>query len=75
MRRSTMILGSLAAVFLVLAVQAGPEVTVKQAPLTWTQAVLGDGKALYAQVCATCHGADGTGGGPAAPVLVMRSPI
>lgn len=32
------------------------------------------GAALYAKHCATCHGADATGGGPMAPVLVLQPP-
>lgn len=74
MRRYPMILAGLATVFLVLAVQAGPEATVKEKPLTWTQAALSDGEALYAQVCATCHGLDGTGNGPAAEVMAKPLP-
>ncbi|WP_238364293.1 c-type cytochrome [Mesobacterium pallidum] len=30
------------------------------------------GSALFARHCATCHGADATGGGPMAPVLVVQ---
>ena len=74
MRRLPMILGCLAAVSLVLAVQAAPQATVEKAPLTWTQAAMGDGEALYGQVCATCHGKDGKGDGPAAEALVMPVP-
>ncbi|MEM1352062.1 MAG: cytochrome c [Pseudomonadota bacterium] len=33
-----------------------------------------NGAALYAQYCATCHGAEATGGGPMAPVLVLQPP-
>lgn len=32
------------------------------------------GAELYARHCATCHGADATGGGPMAPVLVLQPP-
>lgn len=32
------------------------------------------GETLYAQYCATCHGADATGGGPMSPVLVLQPP-
>ena len=74
MRRLSLTLAAVAAVFLVLAVQADQHVTVEKAPLTWTQAALGDGEDLYAQVCATCHGMDAKGGGPAAEVLVMPVP-
>jgi mono/diheme cytochrome c family protein len=33
-----------------------------------------NGKALYQAYCATCHGADGTGGGPAATALKKAPP-
>lgn len=33
-----------------------------------------EGKSLYEQYCATCHGLDGTGNGPMAPVLVLQPP-
>ena len=74
MKRLPLILAALAAVFLVLAVQADQHVKVEKAPLTWTQAALGDGEDLYRQTCATCHGLDGKGGGPAAEALKMPVP-
>ena len=33
-----------------------------------------NGAELYARHCATCHGAEATGGGPMAPVLVLQPP-
>lgn len=33
-----------------------------------------EGKSLYEQYCATCHGLDGTGNGPMSPVLVLQPP-
>ncbi len=50
------------------------EVEIRTAPLTWTQAALSDGMELYGQLCASCHGMDATGNGPAAPALAMPVP-
>lgn len=50
---------------------AQPE--VREAPLTWQQAALTDGEALYMELCAVCHGASGKGDGPAA--AAMASPV
>ena len=46
---------------------AADGVEVKSAPLTWEQAALTDGKDLYAELCAVCHGVEARGDGPAAP--------
>lgn len=35
-------------------------------------ALVSSGQTLYKFYCASCHGADGKGGGPAAQALVMR---
>jgi len=43
------------------------QTTVKQAPARATVAI--DGKDLYREYCAACHGADGKGEGPAAVAL------
>jgi mono/diheme cytochrome c family protein len=45
------------------------DVEVKVAPLTWQQAALTDGKDLFMELCASCHGKSGMGDGPAAPAL------
>lgn len=47
------------------ATQTKPE--VKKEPIKQTSAA--SGKEMYAQYCAACHGADGKGGGPAAPAM------
>lgn len=44
----------------------------QQAPLTWQQAALGEGEALYGELCAVCHGLTGKGDGPAAPALTVE---
>jgi mono/diheme cytochrome c family protein len=41
--------------------------TIKKVPVTQTSPV--DGKAMYTEYCAVCHGPDGRGNGPAAPAL------
>jgi len=41
--------------------------TIKKVPVTQTSPV--DGKAMYNEYCAVCHGQDGRGNGPAAPAM------
>lgn len=67
MKRLMMFIAVLAMVISVMPAQAEKE--IEEAPLTWQQASLDDGGALYAELCAVCHGAGGTGDGPAAPAL------
>ncbi len=74
MRRIPFVLGALAIIAVVVAVEAAPQVEIKEVPLTWRQAVLGDGGALYSELCAACHGAGATGDGPAVPALKMPVP-
>jgi mono/diheme cytochrome c family protein len=50
------------------------QVEIKEAPVTWKQVALGDGKDLYTELCAVCHGVDGTGNGPAVPALSTPVP-
>ena len=45
------------------------QVTIKEAPLTWQQAALTDGEELFHELCAACHGVNGTGDGPAASAM------
>ena len=47
---------------------------VKQAPLTWQQAALTDGEDLYFELCAVCHGKNGSGNGPAASAMSQAVP-
>ncbi len=42
---------------------------IKHVPATYTSPV--SGKEMYTSYCASCHGADGKGDGPAAPALKM----
>lgn len=49
-------------------VQAAPPVEVKPAPTPLT------GAQLYTAYCASCHGVDGKGDGPAAPALKTKLP-
>jgi mono/diheme cytochrome c family protein len=44
-----------------------PNVTVKHVPITKTSAT--SGKEMFNNYCASCHGKEGKGNGPAAPAL------
>ncbi|MCP4203180.1 MAG: c-type cytochrome [bacterium] len=77
MKRFPFLIGAvlpLALVFSFASTAASEEVEIRQAPVTWTQAALSDGEELYGQLCASCHGMDATGNGPAAPALAMPVP-
>ncbi len=47
---------------------------IKEEPMTLRQAALTDGKALYSELCAVCHGVDAKGNGPASPALAAPAP-
>ncbi len=48
---------------------------VKEPKGLWTnQTVISRGRAIYQEKCAACHGADGSGNGPAAVSLVPKPP-
>jgi mono/diheme cytochrome c family protein len=55
----------LSSVLLLGSLGAGPAVDETELPPTY----LPTGKQMYTQYCAACHGADGKGHGPLAPVL------
>ena len=55
-------------------IEAIPQVKVDEAPLKYEQAKLADGKALYGELCAVCHGTGAKGDGPAAPAIEMPVP-
>ena len=74
MKRSSIILVSIAAVLVLGVAEAAPASDVKEAPITLEQAALDDGQALYAELCASCHGIDAKGNGPAAPALTTPAP-
>jgi mono/diheme cytochrome c family protein len=48
------------------------ETEIEEAPITWRQAALNDGEALFVELCAVCHGVSGKGDGPAAPALAVE---
>lgn len=45
----------------------GTKVEIKKVPITYVHPT--SGKQMYANYCASCHGMDGKGNGPAAPAL------
>lgn len=53
----------------IFSIAAAQETTIRQAPVDWGQVAIGNGEVLYAELCASCHGIDATGNGPAAPAL------
>ena len=67
MNRSQILI--VACVVVLSALPVAAETEMEQAPITWKQAALEEGGALYAELCAVCHGVDGKGDGPAAPAL------
>ena len=50
------------------------EVVIKQRPLTWDDVAGMDGAQMYGTLCASCHGIDGKGDGPAVPALEKAVP-
>ena len=53
---------------------AAAEVVIKQRPLTWDDVEGKNGEQMYATLCASCHGVEGRGDGPAAQVLPQPVP-
>lgn len=69
MRRASLVLAAFAVVAFAFAVAADQPVQIEEKPLTWKQASSGDAETLYVEICASCHGMDAKGDGPAAPAL------
>lgn len=67
MKRLTVLIAAL--VLMVATLPLIAEAEIEEAPLTLKQAALEDGGALYAELCAACHGVAGKGDGPAAAAL------
>jgi len=50
------------------------EVVIKEEPLTWGKTARLPGDHLYQNLCAACHGADGSGNGEASGALGIDAP-
>lgn len=76
MKSLALVLAGLAllAIAVTFAVEAVPQTEIKEAPVTWRQVTEGDGQTLFVELCAACHGAGGTGDGPAAAALAKPLP-
>ncbi len=73
MRRSLILPALIAIAAVALLIQAAPGERPDKQELTFNQAAR-SGVELYAEACASCHGIDGSGGGPAAPALATPVP-
>ncbi len=74
MRRTPLFVGCIVVIACAFALEAFPQAEVRETGLTWKQVAVGDGAKLYAELCASCHGADATGNGPAAQALATPVP-
>ena len=72
MRRIVMATALVAVALLTLG--AAEEPPVQEGTVKWSQVAIGNGEVLYAQLCATCHGVEAKGDGPAAPALAVPPP-
>ena len=52
-----------------VAVPVAADTEVRIVPLSWKHVSSSDGSELYANLCASCHGMNGKGAGPAAPAV------
>ena len=59
---------------LAFALDAFAQPKIKEVPITWREASSRNGMELYDDLCAVCHGSDGTGDGPAVPALSTEVP-
>ncbi len=65
---------SLAVISVLLLAAAAAAQEVERKPVDFQKLMTTDGEALYGEFCAVCHGATGTGGGPAAVALAIAVP-
>ncbi len=73
MRGSSIVLGTIVTMTFLLALAAAPNVELEWKPVDWEQVAQGDGERLYGELCASCHGAEARGDGPAA--LALDTPV
>ncbi len=74
MRRHSITLVSIAVIVMIAGAGTALAQEVREEPITWSQAAIADGEALYGEFCAVCHGADAKGNGPAAAALTTPAP-
>jgi mono/diheme cytochrome c family protein len=71
-RKGMMLLRSALAILVPLSLAVAQQTTIRKVPAPHTSPAAS--AEMYAAYCASCHGADGKGGGPAAPALKVRPP-
>ncbi len=74
MQRSSLLLGTIVAITCMPGLAAAPTVEIEWVPVTWQQVAVSDGEKLYGELCASCHGAQARGDGPAAAALDTAIP-
>jgi len=70
MLKSSFVLLFAASAAVSIGVAQQPTTTIKPVPIKPTSAA--SAEQMYTTYCAVCHGADGTGNGPAAPALKVK---
>lgn len=70
MLKSSFVLLFAACAAVSIGVAQQPTTTIKPVPIKPTSPA--SGEQMYTTYCATCHGANGTGNGPAAPALKVK---
>ena len=72
--KSAAVAMQLAVICALLAAATAAAQAVEEEPVKFEQVMTAEGDALYAELCAVCHGATGKGGGPGAVALAIEVP-